>query len=481
MLHIKALMAKAALVAAYALTAAGAAAAAPHPLAGPAPADRTVNLVRRFDWQSDSTGAIMSASDCDWTGGDVANETTTSDGCGSACAAYSSGCDHFTWTSYNGGTCWLKSASAGVDTTAVYLSGAVCGWVNGASSGSATATASNVSGSSTSVTSAASSATSSSSSTSGKVTYAGVNEAGLEFGMTISGPTSGTVPGTLGSTYYAPDATAVQHTVTRFANVFRLPFMWERLQTSLYADFDSGYLATLQSAVSTITATGASVILDPHNYARYNGNVVSGADLADLWTRLATLYGNNSQVIFGLMNEPHGIDTATWFSVAQQSANAIRSAGASNLILVPGNCYTGAHSWVSGSCDTGSANGVAGLSFSDTNYAYEMHQYFDSDFSGTSTTCTQDGAGVLGDATSWLRSNGKKGFLGEFGVADNSACLTALEAALSHLDSNNDVWLGYTYWAAGSGWGSYMYSVESTSDSTDNDMFNILANHPGTA
>ncbi|KAJ1549253.1 hypothetical protein HK405_007076 [Cladochytrium tenue] len=420
--------------------------------AAPSPVDRTVHLVRRFDWQSGSNGAVMWAYDCDWTGGDIANVASTGEACGSTCVSHS-GCDHFTWTSYNGGTCWLKSASAGVDTTAVYLSGSVCGWVVGGGSG----------GSGTSV------------------AYAGVNEAGLEFGMTISGPTSGTVPGTLGSTYFAPNPTAVQHTATRFANVFRLPFMWERLQRSLYTDFDSGYLATLQSAVSTITATGASVILDPHNYARYNGNVVSGADLADLWTRLAKLYGSNSQVIFGLMNEPHGIDTATWFSVAQQSANAIRSAGASNLILVPGNCYTGAHSWVSGSCDTGSANGVAGLSFSDTNYAYEMHQYFDSDFSGTSATCTQDGAGVLAAATSWLRSNGKKGFLGEFGVADNSACLTALEAALDHLDSNSDVWLGYTYWAAGSGWGSYMYSVESTSDSTDNDMFNILANHPGTA
>ncbi|KAJ1566064.1 hypothetical protein HK405_011015 [Cladochytrium tenue] len=295
----------------------------------------------------------------------------------------------------------------------------------------------------------------------GQVAYAGVNEAGLEFGMTVTGPSSGAVPGALGSNYFAPAAAAVQHTRDKFANVFRLPFMWERLQPALYAGFDQGYLATLQGAVETIKATGAAVILDPHNYARYNGNVVSGADLADLWSRLAALYPNDPL-----------------------AAAAIRAAGATqNLILVPGTCYTGAHSWTAAGCDSGSANADAAAGFTaDNNFAFEMHQYFDADFSGTAADCTQDAAGALASATAWLRAaSGRRGFLGELGVADNDACRATLDAALAHLDANSDVWLGYTYWAAGSSWGDYMFSVESDADGTDSAVFNVLVEHPGWA
>jgi endoglucanase len=53
----------------------------------------------------------------------------------------------------------------------------------------------------------------------------------------------------------------------------------------------------------------------------------------------------------------------------------------------------------------------------------EMHQYLDSDGSGTSPTCVSStiGAERLADATTWLQSNGLRGFLGEIGTGSNGA------------------------------------------------------------
>lgn len=53
----------------------------------------------------------------------------------------------------------------------------------------------------------------------------------------------------------------------------------------------------------------------------------------------------------------------------------------------------------------------------------EMHQYLDSDGSGTSATCVSStiGAERLQAATQWLEQNNLKGFLGEIGAGSNCA------------------------------------------------------------
>lgn len=52
----------------------------------------------------------------------------------------------------------------------------------------------------------------------------------------------------------------------------------------------------------------------------------------------------------------------------------------------------------------------------------EMHQYLDSDGSGTSATCVSAtiGAERLAAATAWLKQTGLKGFLGELGAGSNT-------------------------------------------------------------
>jgi len=61
-----------------------------------------------------------------------------------------------------------------------------------------------------------------------------------------------------------------------------------------------------------------------------------------------------------------------------------------------------------------------------------MHQYLDSDSSGTSATCVSStiGAERIADATNWLKSTGFKGFLGEMGAGSNPTCISAVKGAL---------------------------------------------------
>ena len=44
---------------------------------------------------------------CDFYGNDLTNAQIRGEDCGGRCAQ-TAGCTHFTWTTYNGGTCWMK-------------------------------------------------------------------------------------------------------------------------------------------------------------------------------------------------------------------------------------------------------------------------------------------------------------------------------------------------------------------------------------
>lgn len=72
-----------------------------------------------------------------------------------------------------------------------------------------------------------------------------------------------------------------------------------------------------------------------------------------------------------------------------------------------------------------------------------MHQYLDSDGSGTSGTCVSStiGAERLAAATAWLKANNLKGFLGEIGAGSNTACIDAVKGALCSMQQSG-VWIG---------------------------------------
>ena len=97
--------------------------------------------------------------------------------------------------------------------------------------------------------------------------------------------------------------------------VIRFPFLWERLQPvlGLPVTFDPLYLSLIDQFVANVTGQGMQIVLDPHNYARYRGDVIGAPDqpvsdtfFGEFWAALATRYMANPLVVFGIMNEVRG-------------------------------------------------------------------------------------------------------------------------------------------------------------------------------
>ena len=308
------------------------------------------------------------------------------------------------------------------------------------------------------------------------VRYAGVNLAGAEFN-------SSKKPGVLFKDYTYPAESDYAYFASKGMNIIRLPFLWERLQPQANGELDAAQLSLLHTAVQRAKAKNMVVVLDVHNYAKYNGVRIGSSEVpvavfVDLWRRLSNEFKNDDSVIFGLMNEPNGIGAAEWADAAQAALNAIRAAGANNLVLVPGTAYSGAHSW-NGTWYGGTSNADALLAITDpaNRIAFEAHQYLDADFSGTSGECVSEDIGVrkLNVFTTWLREHGKRGFLGEFGASSNATCMAALKQMLEHMEANDDVWLGWTYWAAGAWWpATYPFNVQPSKDGVEKPQMSVL-------
>ncbi|MCC6596924.1 MAG: cellulase family glycosylhydrolase [Rhodanobacteraceae bacterium] len=315
----------------------------------------------------------------------------------------------------------------------------------------------------------------------------GVNLAGAEFAVDSSG--QGKLPGVFGFDYIYPDAryspgyTTPAALLSRGMTTFRLPFRWERLQPQRGAALDPSEWGRLTVTVKGLTDKGAKVILDPHNYARYGRAVIGSAAVpnvhfADLWRRLAVAFKANPNVIFGLMNEPFDMPTEQWVRAANVAINAIRATGALNLVLVPGNGWSGAHSWADDWYGTPNARAMLAIVDPADTMAFEAHQYLDRDSSGTNPACVSAtvGAERMRPFTEWLRAHKKKGFLGEFAGGDSPTCLAALDNLLAYLEANRDVYLGWTYWAAGPWWGSAWTSLEPR-NGVDRPQMQVLARH----
>lgn len=252
--------------------------------------------------------------------------------------------------------------------------------------------------------------------------YAGVAESGGEFGA-YGTPGTG-IPGTFGKDYqFISEAGVDTHVDENHLNLFRIAFLLERMcppSTGLGATFDETHFGHFKDAVDYVTVTkGAYAILDPHNYMRYNdpsaqpysgsvigndtsdANAASTAQFGEFWGELAGRFKDNEKVIFGLMNEPHDMPTQLVLENNQAAINAIREAGAGNLIIMPGNSWTGGHAWTEGS-DPSSA---LMNKFVDplNNTAIDIHEYLDVDFSGSHAQCVSDPATNLADLTAWLK------------------------------------------------------------------------------
>ena len=95
------------------------------------------------------------------------------------------------------------------------------------------------------------------------------------------------------------------------------------------------------------------------------------------------------------------------------------------------------------------------------NYAFEVHQYLDSNSSGTSASCVSEQIGVqrIAAFSAWARKNHVRGFLGEFGGGRNDTCYAAVFNLLDDIAKNSDVWAGWTYWSSGAWQSNYMFNI----------------------
>jgi endoglucanase len=284
----------------------------------------------------------------------------------------------------------------------------------------------------------------------GQIPFTGVNLAGPEFNS----------PNNM-----YPLPSEVIYYQNKDMNIIGQPIKWERLQPILYRQFDSVEFSNLNASISFATGRGLIFIIDLHNFSKYGGNEIGSPQvpvsaLVDAWTRLATDYKTNDHVWFGLMNEPNGIDATNWVNAATNAVNAIRSVGARNVILIPGTAWTGAHSWADTWYGTPNALAMRNVADPDTNSYIEFHEYFDGpNYSGVLTNLVSptDAVGIFTNATLWLRTNHLKGFLAEFAVANITITNgmgggVLLSNVLSYLQSNSDVWVGWTWWAGGPNW-----------------------------
>lgn len=247
------------------------------------------------------------------------------------------------------------------------------------------------------------------------------------------------------------------------------------------------YLAAIYDVTQKYLASGLSVDLDLHNYMRFcptgqsvgqgneptdpvnnNCSVLTATQLADIWSTILTTPIHNipgisegstlsalavryapkdsqystPQLIFGVMNEPFDqgapqpqpLPTATIFNNEVAAAKAIRQIAPTNIILFSGNNWDALHTWMSsttGNSVTFTQSDFKAQGLDISNLVIEVHQYFDSNYSGLHQLCNKyadynafkldmgltDPSGKDTFAP-WMQQNGMKVMLTEFGGAD---------------------------------------------------------------
>lgn len=239
-------------------------------------------------------------------------------------------------------------------------------------------------------------------------------------------------------------------------NIFRLPVPWQFLvNNTLGGPLNPTNAASYDALVQACLATGASCIIDIHNYARWNGGIIghpggpTNAQFVSVWTQLAAKYGYTNRILFALMNQPHDMGSVSdWAASLQAVVTAIRPLAPNNLLLLPGSDYQSA-----GALPNGAGPSLLSVLNPDgtaKNLLFDVHQYLDSDRSGTHASCVTDNIDTAWEPlTKWLRLHGRRAIVTETGGGNVASCFTDLCNEVAYLNANNDVIAGVVGWAAG--------------------------------
>jgi endoglucanase len=293
------------------------------------------------------------------------------------------------------------------------------------------------------------------------------------------------VPGVYARDYIYPSAHDLQYYAQKGFAVVRLPYLWERLQHSLFGSLDAAELDRIKNVVLAAHALKMRVILSPHNFGRYriNGeptligtnNVPIGA-FADFSYKVAAAFAGDDAVYgLSLMNEPHD-SQGLWRQTAQAGLDAIRGADAQRLVLAPGDHWSSAYSWRE-------YNEEFLLHDPSARIVYEAHQYFDEDRTGTykvdyslSGASPRRGIEWIRPFAQWLTQHRQKGIITEFGVpGSDPRWRFLLQNLLVYLAQEKIPW---TYWAGGPWLDNYRLSV-GPKNGADASVMAVLADNYG--
>jgi endoglucanase len=272
---------------------------------------------------------------------------------------------------------------------------------------------------------------------------------------------------------------------TKNVKCVRLMFTWEAVQSAPSGSVPASepnyvdYWTDLTDVITRLLARDNYLILCPWQYNTvsndtdivYDDAAFTSSDFADFWGKFAAaingVTGNDQRVAFDLINKPHthdeagnkfgdiGISLADWFTCAQAAINAIRDAGATNTIFVPGMAYTDASLFTI----NGSSTEWLKLTDPQQNIAVTVHCY--TGLGSTSPTVLSDACSAL---AAWAQTNGFNINIGEIAIdAGNNDrpeyCSTFATAQAQWTDwnsfcvANNDVLVGWNWWGnSASGW-----------------------------
>lgn len=290
-----------------------------------------------------------------------------------------------------------------------------------------------------------------------RVSLLGLNLSGAGFASRV-------LPGVNGTHYIFPTESYFSQWSGRGVKLIRFPILWERLQPVLGGPLDPTYAALIDRTFSYAQKYDIKVILDLHNYMRYRGVVIGTGNVSylhykDVLIRIAQRWSTQSSLYaYDIMNEPHDA-VAQWATAAQQGIDGVRSIDSVRPIMIEGNGWAEATRWPQWN-DT-----LLGLKDPANNLIFQAHVYFDGvggggNYTNTSAAAYGDNFGVerVKPFVEWLKKNGKRGMIGEFGVPDtDSRWNTIMGNMLAYLKQNC---MPATYWAAGPGWANYNLSVE---------------------
>lgn len=219
----------------------------------------------------------------------------------------------------------------------------------------------------------------------------GINVAGMEFG-TDNKEFNNTNLGTEGVDYFYEPSRTFSYLADRGITTIRLPFRWERIQPTLGGELASKEISQIRRMLDAAHANGQRVVLDLHNYGRYEvpgktlvigDGELTETQLTDVWLKLSKTFKNHPGLLgYGIMNEPYDLpgnnrqeQAKNWERVTQNVLNDIRASGDKNLVVIPGYDWSSLARW--------QRNHPKGwITDPDNNFRYEAHHYWDEDGKG---------------------------------------------------------------------------------------------------